>query len=142
MLAMLAAGWPTPLATGENLFSWQEARNLLRHGGLRPDRDLLQIDPPLAYGLPEYEIILRMAGAEGWSRARMLPHAGHLFAFHLVAGLGLGGHEVAADPGFVIGGLPAGSIVDDGRASLPDTPGIGFEAHPQLRAVPGQLTSR
>ena len=142
MLAMLAAGWPTPIATGENLFSWQETRNLLRHGGLRPDRDLLQIDPPLAYGLPEYETILRMAGAEGWSRVRMLPHAGHLFAFHLVAGLGLGGHEVAADPGFVIGGLPAGSAVDDGRASLPDMPGIGFEGHPALWAVLGRLAPR
>ena len=139
MLEMLAAGWPTPIATGENLFSWQEARNLLRHGGLRPDRDLLQIDPPLAYGLPEYEAILRLAASGGWPRARMLPHAGHLFAFHLVAGLGLGGHEVAADPGFVIGGLPAGSAVEDGRASLPEGPGIGFEGHPALWAVLGRL---
>ena len=139
MLAMLAEGWPTPIATGENLFSWQEVRNLLRHGGLRPDRDLLQIDPPLAYGFAEYETILQMAEAAGWPRARMLPHAGHLFAFHLVAGLGLGGHEVAADPGFVIGGLPAGSVLDDGRASLPDAPGIGFEARPVLWAVLEQL---
>src|SRR3954470_2781586 len=45
---------PPPLATGENLFSHQDARNLIRHGGLRPDRDILQFDPALSYGLVEY----------------------------------------------------------------------------------------
>ena len=29
----------------------QDARNLIRHGGLRPDRDILQFDPALSYGL-------------------------------------------------------------------------------------------
>src|SRR6185295_19211385 len=42
-----------PLATGENLFSMQDARNLVRHGGLRPDRDIMQYDPALSYGLVE-----------------------------------------------------------------------------------------
>jgi len=36
--AALAAEYPGPMATGENLFSHQDARNLLRYAGLRPDR--------------------------------------------------------------------------------------------------------
>ncbi len=38
------------MATGENLFSHQDARNLIRHGGMRPDRDWLQFDCALSYG--------------------------------------------------------------------------------------------
>ncbi len=52
--AALATEYGQPLATGENLFSMQDARNLIRHGGLRPDRDILQFDPALSYGLVEY----------------------------------------------------------------------------------------
>ena len=52
--AALATQYAPPLATGENLFSMQDARNLVRHGGLRPDRDILQYDPALSYGLVEY----------------------------------------------------------------------------------------
>ena len=43
-----------PIATGENLFSLQDARNLIRYGGMRPDRDTIQVDPALSYGLTEY----------------------------------------------------------------------------------------
>lgn len=142
LLAALAGRHPTPLATGENLFSLGEARNLLRYGGLRPERDLLQVDPPLAYGLTEYISILGMAEAAGWPRAAMAPHAGHLFAFHVVAGLGLGAHETAADPALVPGGLPAGVVVEDGRASLPDAPGIGFEAGGGAWAALGAVAAR
>src|ERR1700733_13133767 len=37
--ATLAEFYPGPMATGENLFSHQDACNLLRYGGMRPDRD-------------------------------------------------------------------------------------------------------
>src|SRR3954467_7485165 len=52
--AALAEFYPLPMATGENLFSQQDARNLLRYGGMRPDRDWLQFDCALSYGLCEY----------------------------------------------------------------------------------------
>ena len=39
------------MATGENLFSMLDARNLIRHGGMRADRDRLQFDCALSYGL-------------------------------------------------------------------------------------------
>src|SRR6201985_3603781 len=47
--AALAEFYPGPMATGENLFSHQDARNLLRYGGMRPDRDWLQFDCALSY---------------------------------------------------------------------------------------------
>ena len=53
--ATLAEFYPGPMATGENLFSHQDARNLLRYGGMRPDRDWLQFDCALSYGLCEYQ---------------------------------------------------------------------------------------
>ena len=49
--AELADYYPGPMATGENLFSHQDARNLLRYGGMRSDRDWLQFDCALSYGL-------------------------------------------------------------------------------------------
>jgi len=49
--AELVKHYPGPLATGENLFSLQDARNLIRYGGMRPDRDWLQFDCALSYGL-------------------------------------------------------------------------------------------
>ncbi len=52
--AELSKHYDLPMATGENLFSHQDARNLLRHGGMRPDRDTLQFDCALSYGLVEY----------------------------------------------------------------------------------------
>ena len=53
--AALADYYPGPMATGENIFSHQDARNLLRYGGMRPDRDWLQFDCALSYGLCEYQ---------------------------------------------------------------------------------------
>ena len=56
------------MATGENLFSHQDARNLLRYGGMRPDRDWLQFDCALSYGLCEYQRtlgVLQDAGLVG-----------------------------------------------------------------------------
>ncbi|MGZ5066823.1 MAG: enolase C-terminal domain-like protein, partial [Usitatibacter sp.] len=52
--AALAGHYAKPMATGENLFSMQDARNLIRYGGMRPDRDWLQFDCALSYGLVEY----------------------------------------------------------------------------------------
>ena len=72
-----------------------------------------------------------------WSQ--MVPHAGHLLAFHTVAGLQLGAHEIAARPDFLLGGLQAGVEISGGAATLPETPGIGFETHEQLWAVLADL---
>ncbi len=62
-----------PMATGENLFSHQDARNLLRYGGMRPDRDWLQFDCALSYGLCEYQRTLAVVGGRRLVAAPLHP---------------------------------------------------------------------
>lgn len=133
--AALATRYKGPLATGENLFSMQDARNLIRHGGLRPDRDVLQFDPALSYGLVEYLRTLEMLAAHGWSRRRCVPHGGHQFALNIAVGLGLGGNESYPDVFAPFGGFADDCPVVDSRVRLPGIPGIGFEAKQALYAV-------
>jgi D(-)-tartrate dehydratase len=133
--AVLAEAYPHPLATGENLFSHQDARNLVRYGGMRPDRDVLQFDPALSYGLVEYLRTLEMLERHGWSRRRLIPHGGHLFAVHIALGLGTGGNESYPGVFEPFGGFPEAIRVEDGHVRLPDTPGIGYEAKADLYAV-------
>ena len=125
----------TPLATGENLFSFDDARNLLRYGGLRPERDFVQVDPLLAYGVGEYSRIVAAYEAAGWKRKQFLPHAGHLFAAHCVAGLGLGMAEAAPDSSLPYGGYWDGVRVAGGRVTIPDAPGAGYERKANLYAL-------
>jgi L-alanine-DL-glutamate epimerase-like enolase superfamily enzyme len=133
--AVLAETYPHPLATGENLFSHQDARNLIRYGGMRPDRDVLQFDPALSYGLVEYLRTLEMLERHDWSRRRLIPHGGHLFAVHIALGLGTGGNESYPGVFEPFGGFPQTIRVEDGHVRLPDTPGIGYEAKADLYAV-------
>ncbi|SUZ32392.1 D(-)-tartrate dehydratase [Roseibaca ekhonensis] len=124
-----------PMATGENLFSHQDARNLLRHGGMRPDRDWLQFDCALSYGLVEYLRTLDVLDQLGWSRRRCIPHGGHQMSLNIAAGLGLGGNESYPDLFQPYGGFPDGVQVEDGYITMPDLPGIGFEGKSDLIAV-------
>ena len=71
--AAMSEFYPAPMATGENLFSHQDARNLLRYGGMRPDRDWLQFDCALSYGLVEYLRTLDVLAQHGWSPSRCIP---------------------------------------------------------------------
>jgi L-alanine-DL-glutamate epimerase-like enolase superfamily enzyme len=140
--AMLAERYAPPLATGENLFSMQDARNLIRHGGLRPDRDVLQFDPALSYGLVEYLRTLDMLAAHGWSPRRCVPHGGHQFALNIAVGLGLGGNESYPNVFAPFGGFADDCPVENGLVRLPDIPGIGFEAKAALYRVMRPLAER
>jgi D(-)-tartrate dehydratase len=133
--AALAADYAGVLATGENLFSMQDARNLIRYGGLRADRDILQFDPALSYGLVEYLRTLAMLDAHGWSSRRCVPHGGHQFALNIAVGLGLGGNESYPDVFAPFGGFADGTPVENGRIRMPHVPGIGFEAKSALYEV-------
>jgi L-alanine-DL-glutamate epimerase-like enolase superfamily enzyme len=137
--AALATRYAPPLATGENLFSHQDARNLIRHGGLRPDRDILQFDPALSYGLVEYLRTLDVLAAHGWSRRRCVPHGGHQFALNIAVGLGLGGNESYPDVFAPFGGFADDVPVRDSRVAMPEAPGIGFEAKRALYVVMRRL---
>jgi D(-)-tartrate dehydratase len=133
--AALAEFYPGPMATGENLFSHQDARNLIRHGGMRPDRDWLQFDCALSYGLCEYQRTLAMLRDAGWSWRRCVPHGGHQMSLAIAAGLGLGGNESYPDLFQPYGGFPDGVRVQDSHVVLPELPGIGFEGKSDLRKV-------
>ena len=137
--AALAGFYPGPMATGENLFSHQDARNLLRYGGMRPDRDWLQFDPALSYGLVEFERTAAEMKAAGWSLKRCVPHGGHQMALNIAAGLGLGGNESYPDLFQPYGGFPDGVRVEDSYITMPELPGIGFEGKSDLIKVMREL---
>jgi L-alanine-DL-glutamate epimerase-like enolase superfamily enzyme len=132
--AVLAEFYPAPMATGENLFSHQDARNLLRYGGMRPDRDWLQFDCALSYGLCEYQRTLEVLKTLGWSPSRCIPHGGHQMSLNIAAGLGLGGNESYPDLFQPYGGFPDDVRVENGHITMPDLPGIGFEGKSDLYA--------
>ena len=133
--AKLTQHYPRPMATGENLFSRQDARNLIRYAGMRPDLDVLQFDCALSYGLVEYLRILEMLQENGWSARRCIPHGGPQMSLNIAAGLGLGGNE--SYPGIFqpFGGFADAIPVENGCVRLPEIPGIGFEAKNELFRV-------
>ncbi len=128
-----------PLATGENLFSWRDALNLGRYGGLDPSRDWLQFDCALSYGLVEYLRMLEALRPLGWEPSRFIPHGGHQMSLNIAAGLGLGGNESYPDLFHPFGGVPDGVRVEDGYVTMPELPGIGFEGKSDLAEVCASL---
>ncbi len=138
--AELANHYTGPMATGENLFSHQDARNLVRYGGMRPDRDWLQFDCALSYGLVEYMRTLATLPEGGFSSRNCIPHGGHQMSLNIAAGLHLGGNESYPGVFAPFGGFADDIRVEDGYVRLPDAPGIGFEAKADLIAAMRKAT--
>ena len=132
--ARLAAEYPHALATGENLFSAIDGKNLIRYGGMRPDRDWIQLDPALAYGCTEYIRFLAACDEMGWPRTKLIPHGGHQLALNMAAGLGLGGSESYPGVFQPYGGFADDIPVVDGYTTLHTTPGIGMELKREMFA--------
>ena len=128
----LADHYPGPMATGENLFSHQDARNLLRYGDMRPDRDWLQIDCALSYGLVEYKRFLDLLPDYGFTNRNCIPHGGHQMSLNIAAGLGLGGNESYPDVFAPFGGFSDATPVEDSQVGLHQCPGVGFEEKQNL----------
>jgi L-alanine-DL-glutamate epimerase-like enolase superfamily enzyme len=139
--AELANHYSQPMATGENLFSMQDARNLIRYGGMRSDRDWLQFDCALSYGLVEYMRTLAMLDENGWSPRRCIPHGGHQMSLNIAAGLGLGGNESYPDVFQPFGGFADATPVEESHVRMPEVPGVGFEAKSALYRVMKQLAT-
>lgn len=130
----LAGRYAPAIATGENLFSVQDVRNLLRHAGLRPDRDWIQPDPALCHGPTEFLDMVALCDSLGWPRRRIVPHGGHQVGLNLAAGLQLGGCESYPLVFRPFGGFADDIPVEDGTVALPGAPGIGMELKPALHA--------
>jgi D(-)-tartrate dehydratase len=140
LLAEIAGVYKPPLSTGENLFSTKDVENLVRFGGLRPERnDVIQIDPPQAYGIVQYARTLEMLAQHGWPRTCMFPHGGNQMSLAIAAGFGLGGAE--SYPGVFgdFGGFADDARLEDGKISLSDRPGIGFEGQARLYRIMREL---
>lgn len=133
--AEVARASKNPVATGENLFSLVDTRNLIRYGGLVKERDYIQVDPALSYGAVEYIRIQAMLKEHGWSSRRCIPHGGHQMALQVAAGLGLHGNESYPGVFQPFGGFADGHPVVDGYVKLPDAPGIGIEKKQNLWEV-------
>ena len=139
LLAEVAAIYDAPIGTGENLFSTQDVHNLVRFGGLRADRDIIQTDVPQSYGIVQFSRTLEMLKREGWERASVFPHGGNQMTLAIVGGFGLGGCEAYPGVFGVFAGFADDAKVENGYLRLPDHPGIGFEAQNALYAVMREL---
>lgn len=132
--AELGAIYAGSMATGENLFSTQDVCNLIRFARLRPDRDWIQADPALAYGLTEYLRLIDAVEALGWSRRRLMPHGGHQLALNIAAGLQIGGTESYPAVFQPYGGFADDIPIEDGTTRPHQTPGVGVELKREMFA--------
>ncbi len=135
LLAELAEFYTPAIATGENLFSTQDIQNLVRFGGMRADRDIIQIDVPQSYGIVQFARTLEMLKTHGWGRQAIYPHGGNQMTLAIVAGFGLGGCEAYPGVFGVFAGFADDAKVENGKLRLSDRPGIGFEAQNALYKV-------
>ena len=141
-LSVISETSKTPLATGENIFSLPDSRNLLLYGELKPERDYLQMDPVLGYGLTEYLRILKMLRVFDWSPKRCIPHGGHQFGLHIAAGLGLYGNESYPEVFLPFGKFAKSMQLKDGFVKLTDAYGIGYEEVPGIYDIMKSLSKQ
>ncbi len=142
LLAEIAGNYDAPLSTGENLYSTQDVENLVRFGGLKPQRrDVIQVDPPQAYGIVQYARTLDMLARHQWPRRLLFPHGGNQMSLAIAAGFGLGGAE--SYPGVFgdFGGFADDAKLEGGYLTLSDRPGIGFEGQSGLYRIMRELAS-
>jgi L-alanine-DL-glutamate epimerase-like enolase superfamily enzyme len=139
LYAEIADAYAAPLATGENLYSTQDVRNLVGFGGWRSDRDIIQVDPPQAYGITQFGRTVEMLEREGWGRGSLFPHGGNQMSLAIAAGFGLGGAESYPGVFGAFGGFADDAKVVDGALTLSDRPGIGFEGQAALYKVMKEL---
>ena len=141
LMAELTGFYEAPIATAENLFSTQDIRNLLQFGGLRSDRDIIQIDVPQSYGITQFSRTLEMMQTLDWQRKSVYPHGGNLMTLAIVAGFGLGGCEAYPDVFGAFAGFADDSVVENGMINLSDRPGIGFEGQEKLFGLMQSITA-
>ena len=127
--------YPHAIATGENLSGERELQNFLRYSKFRPDLDIIQVDPPLSYGIGEYVKMMQLGKTLGFGGGSFFPHGGNLMCLHVVAGLGAAACEAYTGVFGIFGGFGDEVRIESGYASLPQSPGIGFERQPQLYEI-------
>jgi L-alanine-DL-glutamate epimerase-like enolase superfamily enzyme len=141
-IAEVSDAYDGALSTGENLFSTQDVENLVRFGGLKAKRgDIIQIDPPQAYGIVQYARTLDMLARHNWPRSGLFPHGGNQMSLHIAGGFGLGGAESYPGVFGAFAGFADDARLENGHLKLPDRPGIGFEGQAALYKIMRELAA-
>jgi L-alanine-DL-glutamate epimerase-like enolase superfamily enzyme len=142
LLAEIGDAYGGAISTGENLFSTQDVENLVRFGGLKAARnDVIQVDPPQAYGIVQYSRTLDMLARHQWPRRGLFPHGGNQMSLAIAAGFGLGGAESYPGVFGPFAGFADDAQVEGGYLTLSDRPGIGFEGQSALYAIMRDLAA-
>ena len=141
-LSDISDAYPHALSTGENLFSQQDVENLVRFGNLKPARrDVIQVDPPQAYGIAQYARTLTALEKYQWPRTGHFPHGGNQMSLHIAGGFGLGGAESYPGVFGAFAGFADDARLKDGHLKLPTRPGIGFEGQSALHKIMRELAA-
>jgi L-alanine-DL-glutamate epimerase-like enolase superfamily enzyme len=141
-IAEVSAAYDGALSTGENLFSTQDVENLVRFGGLKAARgDVIQVDPPQAYGIVQYARTLDMLERHNWPRSGLFPHGGNQMSLHIAGGFGLGGAESYPGVFGPFAGFADDARLENGTLKLPMRPGIGFEGQAALYRIMADLVA-
>ena len=141
LLAEIASHYDPPLSTGENLFSTQDVENLIRFGGLHPDRnDVIQVDPPQSYGIVQYARTIDMLARHGWPRRALFPHGGNQMSLAMAAGFGLGGAESYPGVFGAFGGFADDARLEGGYLTL--STGRASASKASRRCMPSCASSR
>jgi len=142
LLSEISSVYDGALSTGENLFSTKDVENLVRYGGLKPARrDVIQIDPPQAYGIVQYARTVEMLARHQWPRSGLFPHGGNQMSLAIAAGFGLGGAESYPGVFGPFAGYADDARVENGYLKLSDRPGIGFEGQQALYSIMKELAA-
>lgn len=142
LLAEIGDAYGLAMSTGENLFSTQDVENLVRFGGMKAERnDVIQVDPPQAYGIVQYARTVAMLEKHGWPRSGLFPHGGNQMSLAIAGGFGLGGAESYPGVFGAFAGYADDHKVENGYLKLSDRPGIGFEGQSALYAIMKELVA-
>lgn len=133
--AAFVEAYGNSVATGENLFTPEDLRNLLRHGGFRAGIDVLNIDVPQSYGIGTCARSIEMAKASGWDASDVIPHGGNQMSLACALGFGMGMCESYPNVFGVFSGYDDDATIEDGYLKAPQRPGVGFEGQNALYAL-------
>ncbi len=139
LFAELAGAYAPPLATGENLYSTQDVENLVTFGGWRPDSDVIQIDPPQAYGITQLSRTIAMLEGHGWKRRRCSRMAATRCRWRSPPASGSAARSPIPACSAISAASPMTRVIEDGHLSLSDRPGIGFEGQSALYRIMREL---
>jgi D(-)-tartrate dehydratase len=139
--AAFVEAYGNPVATGENLFTTEDLRNLLRYGGFRPATDVLNIDVPQSYGIETCARSIEMATSNGWDVSSIIPHGGNQMSLACALGFGMGMCESYPNVFGVFSGYDDSAKIEGGYLKAPQLPGVGFEGQNKLYALFEELIS-